>query len=135
MYRLFSNTQNGFIDHVDGWYIGDFEKAFDSISWKKNYDILLCFNLGIEHINLIQLINTNIKASVGQCGTMSETFPIERGCRQADPIAAYLFILCNQILTLLIKQTTKINGIIINGIEYIMTQFAYFTILHLELQP
>ena len=45
---------------------------------------------------------------------LSEQFNIQRGCRQGDPIALYLFIICAEILAILIKQNHDIRGIIIN---------------------
>ena len=63
---------------------------------------------------------------------MSEHFQIKRGCRQRDPIASYIFILCGQILTLLIKQNKNIRGLNIDRIEYTMTQFADDTTVILD---
>ena len=48
---------------------------------------------------------------------LSEQFNIQRGCRQGDPIALYLFIICAEILAILIKQNHDIGGII-NGNEH-----------------
>ena len=58
-------------------------------------------------------------------------FKIEKGCKQGDPIAAYLFILCAQILTYLINQNDKIKGINI-GNEIKLCQFADDTTLILD---
>ena len=59
-----------------------------------------------------------------QSGAMSNFFPIERGCRKGDPIAAYLFILCGYFLNLMITSNSKIKGLTIDNNEYVMTQFA-----------
>ena len=59
-----------------------------------------------------------------QCGTLSEFFAIGRGCRQGDPISAYLFIICAQIMFLLVQNDKNFRGISINGIEYKISQFA-----------
>ena len=46
----------------------DFEKAFDSISWKFLYNVLEFLGFGQNFIKWIKLFNTNILASVIQCG-------------------------------------------------------------------
>ena len=76
----------------------DFEKAFDSISWKFMYNILQLLGFSESFIRWIKLMNTDLNASILQAGVKSDCFPIERGCKQGDPIAPYLFLLCGQIL-------------------------------------
>ena len=100
--KLISRTQTGFIS---GRYIGEnicsiydllhyaekenipglimlvhIEKAFDSVSWTFLYQVLEFLNFGTNFIKWIKLFNTNIVAAVGQCGFLSNPFPIERGC-------------------------------------------------------
>ena len=111
--KLISGTQTGFIN---GRFIGDstrliydlmnyaddkritgllmlidFEKAFDSISWQFIYKTLehLGFHDGL--IKWVKLFNKDIKATVLQVGVMSEFLNIERGCKQGDPLAPYIF--------------------------------------------
>ena len=56
----------------------DFEKAFDSISWKFLYRVLKYFGFGPDFIKWIVLFNSNIKATVLQAGFLSEFINIER---------------------------------------------------------
>ena len=77
----------------------DFEKAFDSISWKFLNDCLKVLRFGESFIKWINTFNTKIFASVVQCGHLSEKIEIQIGCRQGNPIAPYLFIICSQFLT------------------------------------
>ena len=51
-------------------------------------------------------------------------FSIKRGCRQGDPISPYLFILCAEILAIMIKENRDIKGIIIGQTEHKISQFA-----------
>ena len=110
----------------------DFEKAFDSISWSFLYKVLEYFKFGTSFIKWIKLLNTNIKAYIIQYGVLSSPLTISRGCKQGDPISAYLFIICTQILYLLIDKDSKIKGINIGTKEFKISQFADDTTLLLD---
>ena len=71
----------------------DFEKAFDSIAWSFVYKVLNFFGFGQNLITWIKILNTDIKASIVQSGFLSEQISIQRGCRQGDPVAPYIFLL------------------------------------------
>ena len=102
----------------------DFEKAFDSVSWKFMYKVLRYYNFSEEFIKWITLFNNKITASILQVGVLSEFFPIERGCKQGDPIAPYLFLLCAQVLYEMIQSNTMVKGIKIGQEEIKISQFA-----------
>lgn len=51
------------------------------------YKILNCSVFGESIINWVKIFNTNFKASILQCGYLSEQYKIYRGCRQGDHIA------------------------------------------------
>ena len=110
----------------------DFEKAFDSLSWKFLYDTLVFFGYSKDFIKWIKLFNNNISAFVLQSGFMSEPISIKRGCRQGDPISSYLFLIGAEILSRLILNNKDVIGIIIDGFEYKVTQFADDTTLLLD---
>jgi hypothetical protein len=76
----------------------DFEKAFDSISWKFLFNTLKFFNFGPDIIKWISVLYNKAKLCVIQNGTFSEFFEIGRGCRQGDPVSPYLFNLCVEIM-------------------------------------
>lgn len=151
---LISNTQTGFIQ---GRYIGentrfiydlmsyteinnlpgllmliDFEKAFDSVPWSFLYKVLHFFGFGNNIIKWVKILNTNFKASILQSGFLSQQFEIQRGCRQGDPVAPYLFILCAEILAILIKQNKDIRGIFVYDREHKISQYADDTSLILD---
>ena len=110
----------------------DFKKAFDSISWNFLMNALKFFNFGPDILSKITTLNNKILATIQQCGHLSEFFQIERGCRQGDPIATYEFILVAQILYYMIISNKTIKGIEIEGIEYLLSQFADDTTLILD---
>ena len=110
----------------------DFKKAFDSISWSFLNKCLKFFNFGSDIINWINVFNQNVKGTIIQCGYFSEFFDIKRGCRQGDPISPYLFIICAEILSMLIKNNKNIKGIKIGNLVCKLTQFADDTTLFLD---
>ena len=120
---IISDSQNGFLD---GRYIGestrlvydiihhceksqkdglllliDFEKAFDSVSWSFLYSTFKFFNFGDSILSWLRLFNNEVKAYFSQCG--SKTINIQRSCRQGDLIASYHFLLCAEILDIMLK--------------------------------
>ena len=110
----------------------DFEKAFDSLSWNFLYRTLEFFGYDKKFIKWIQLFNTEINAYLIQCGFLSKPIHIIRGCRQGDPISAYLFLIGAEILTQMILINSDIIGLKIEGIEFKLTQFADDTTLMLH---
>ena len=108
----------------------DFEKAFDSISWNFLYNVLEYLGFGKAFIRWIRILNNDIYASVLQSGIKSEFFKIQRGCKQGDPIAAYLFIIGGQILNYLISQNIEIKGLVfdceeLNSVSLLMILLLY----------
>ena len=110
----------------------DFEKAFNSVSWKFLYKTLIFFGFDHKCTKWIQLFNKDITAHVIQCGFLSQEIEIKRGCRQGDPKAAYLFLICAEVLSMLIKTNPKIKGIQTKGFDFNLTQFADNTTIILD---
>ena len=121
---------NDLIDYVNrqnipGMLVNiDFEKAFDSIDWNFMFKVLKAFGFGEGIIKWIRTFYAGIQSAVIVNGHTSSWFPIQRGCRQGDPISPYLFILCVEILGVMIRENKDIKGISINEVEYKITQYA-----------
>ena len=96
------------------------------------YHTLYKFGFTKKFIKWIKLFNTNIKASILQFGFLSGFLSIERLCKQGNPLAPYLFLLCVQILCLLITQNRFIKGITIGNTNFKITQFADDTTLIMD---
>ena len=110
----------------------DFEKAFDSVSWKFIQKTLDFFNFGYSLKRWVSVFYTNIQSSVIQNGHLSDFFDIGRGCRQGDPLSSYIFILCTEILTQKIKNNRNIKGLKIDGTEQLLSLFADDTSILLD---
>ena len=113
----------------------DFEKAFDTVSWNFIQDALHFFNFGDSIKSWIYTFYNDIKSCVIQNGVVSDYFYPERGCRQGDPISPYLFLLCAEILGILIRNNKDIKGITIEGVEYKLSQYADDTTIFTDGSP
>jgi hypothetical protein len=57
-------------------------------------------------------------------GQYSSWFRIRRGVRQGDPCSPYIYLICAEILSLLVRNAKGIKGITIKETEYLLSQFA-----------
>ena len=110
----------------------DFAAAFDTVSWSFMSKVLEFFNFGPSLRKWVTLFYTNVESCVIVNGHMSEWFSLQRGCRQGDALSPYLFILCAEILAILLGNNQGIKGINISGKEYLVSQYADDTSLTLD---
>ena len=102
----------------------DFEKAFDTVSWRFISEVLDYFNFGNSIKTWVGLFQKGSETCISQNGFMSECFNLRRGCRPGDLISPYIFILCAEILGKMIRKNKDIKGISLNGKEYKLSQYA-----------
>ena len=81
----------------------DFQQAFDTVSWKFIEKTLDYFNFGPSIQKWIKLFQTGAQSCILQNGYPSESFTLQRGRRQGDPISPCNFILCVEILGKMIR--------------------------------
>ena len=110
----------------------DFQKAFDSVAWSFLEKCLDFFNFGPDMKRWVKTFYNNISACVSVNGHYSNWFPVERGCRQGDSCSPYLYLICAEVLSLIIRKNKDIKGIKINDIEVLLSQFADDTSLYLD---
>ena len=96
------------------------------------FKLLRAFGLGPDICQWISTFHKDIKSSVTVNGQLSQWFAIQRGCRQGDQISSYLFVLCVEILSIMIRQNKNIKGIFIGETEYKISQYANDTEITLE---
>ena len=102
----------------------DYEKAYDSISFSFLNKALSFFNFGPNMIKWIEILLRDFNASINHCGNISKPFLIGRGCRQGDPIAAYLFILSIEILACKLRNDPKVSGFEIGSYTKLLEIYA-----------
>ena len=110
----------------------DFEKAFDSVAWSFIKKSLIFFNFKNSIINWIETFYKNIKSTVIVNNSPTPFFPVERGCRQGDPISPYIFLICGEILAHMIRQSDRIKGYSLLDEEQKLSQYADDTMLLLD---
>ena len=111
----------------------DFFNAFDSVSWSFIQRCLEFFNFGEMIKKWIKTFYTDISSCVSVNGGYTSWFNVETGCRQGDPSSPYLFLICAEILSLLIRNNENIKGIQINrDLTILLSQFADDTSLYLD---
>ena len=132
--RIIYDVLHNTIDkHIPGiLLLIDFEKAFDSISWRFMYKTLEFFGFGTDLIKWVSVLYKEAKLCVLQNGIFSKFFFIGRGCRQGDPVSPYLFNLCVEIMGLMIRQNRNIKGIRIEKETICLLQYADDTVLFLD---
>ena len=87
----------------------DFSKAFDSISFEFIESTLKWFNLNPKFIHWINALLKDFQSSILINGFPTPRIQVGRGCRQGDPIAGYLFIICVELLLLKLTQSKLIK--------------------------
>ena len=111
----------------------DFFKAFDSVAWSFIEKCLDFFNFGEMIKQWIKTFYTDISSCVNVNGGYTSWFDIKTGCRQGDPSSPYLFLICAEILSQLIRTNKKIKGIQMNkDLTILLSQFADDTSLYLD---
>ena len=110
----------------------DCEKAFDTVSWQFINSVLDIFNFGSSIKKWISLFYKNANSCVIQNGFLSAFFNLGRGCRQGDPLSPYIFLLCAEILGIMIRNNKDIKGIKLLNKEFKISQYADDTSVFLD---
>ena len=109
----------------------DMEKCFDRLEYTAIFESLRYFNFGEHFIRWIQLFYTNFQICTQNFGILSHFWEKGRGCQQGCPLSPGLYLLTAEILANKLRNNSKIKGIQIGEIEYLISQFADDTDLYL----
>ena len=110
----------------------DIEKAFDSLDHKFILAVLKKPGFGKNFVSWVEALLNNQESCVTNGWITTQYFPLQRGACQGDPISANLFVLCLEILFILIKNDPNIKGIEIFEHCYLYTAYAEDTTFFLK---
>jgi hypothetical protein len=81
----------------------DMEKAYDRVEWEYLRSIMIKLGFHESFVSLVMRCVTTVSFSIKINGTLSSAFRPTRGIRQGDPISPYLFLLCAEGHSSLLK--------------------------------
>lgn len=84
----------------------DLRKAYDSLSWEFIREVLVSLNFPQKFIHWLMLCITTARYSVVLNGNAVGYFKGGRGIRQGDPVSPYVFVLCMEVLSRMLKTAT-----------------------------
>jgi hypothetical protein len=81
----------------------DMAKAYDRVEWEYLRRIMLKLGFNSTFVSLIMRCVTSVSMSIKINGALSGSFRPSKGIWQGDPISPYLFLLCAEGLSCLLK--------------------------------
>jgi len=102
----------------------DLQKAFDSIDHVFLLACLEKFGFGNNFITWISIMLNKNESCVSNGGRTTQYFNLNRGARQGDPIAAYLFIIVLEVFFIMVRSNRSINPLRILDFVFLLSAYA-----------
>ena len=102
----------------------DFEKCFDKVSFEVLFGALHFFKFPKYIIDWITILYTDFEVNIQNNGHFSGRIQIQQGLHQGGPCSSLLFLICAEILALLLKNDRNIEGIPVDDIMNLLGQYA-----------
>ena len=102
----------------------DFMKAFDRVEYNSLYEILKWFNFGPNIIRWVKILFTDFNLCTVNNGFLSNYLKPTRGLFQGNPISSYGFLATIELLAIMLKKNTQLEGLQIDGIKHLLSMFA-----------
>ena len=87
------------------------EKAFDSLDHRFLLTTLEKVGFGTNFIDWMKIFLNKQKSCVINGGVTTQYFKLENGAQQGEPVSAYLFILCLEIIFAIVKNNKDIKSL------------------------
>ncbi|KAA3454975.1 reverse transcriptase [Gossypium australe] len=81
----------------------DMSKAYDRVEWGFLKDVLLKMGFAEEWVRLVMKCVSTVSYAVNINGNRGRNFKPTRGLRRGDPLSPYLFLICGEGLSTLIR--------------------------------
>ncbi|XP_021724328.1 uncharacterized protein LOC110691696 [Chenopodium quinoa] len=88
----------------------DMNKAYDRVNWEFLWDVLKAFGFPPYWIQLIKQCVSTVSYQILINGKPSSVLRPACGLRQGDPLSPYLFVLCMEVFSLMLKRSEG-NGL------------------------
>jgi hypothetical protein len=103
----------------------DMSKAYDRVEWGFLQEMMDSLGFHSTWINTIMKCVSTVSYRIKVNGVLTDSFQPERGLRQGDPLSPYLFLLCAEGFSALLKQAEE-NGSL-KGIKVVLVLQVFLT--------
>ncbi|GJY38702.1 putative RNA-directed DNA polymerase, eukaryota, reverse transcriptase zinc-binding domain protein [Tanacetum coccineum] len=93
----------------------DFEKAFDSVSWRYLDHVMCMLGFGVKWRNWIKSCLYSARSFILINGSPTLEFSLKRGLRQGDPLSPFLFIIIMEGLHIALRDAMAAN--LLHGVK------------------
>ena len=122
IFELIKHTED---EDLDAMILSlDFMKCFDRIEFDALFGALKFFGIAEKIIDWTKILYKNFKANTQNNGFFSKQIKIGRGLHQGGPCSSIYFLICAEMMALLLRNDVNIKGIWVKEIKNLLGQYA-----------